>query len=165
MGVDNVEKYNPNNSKAEKESATLCPHFKLTDTSLGISYDLYSFLTFKEAQLAQLMDLNPESEPFSLQDKYFVECNSDPGDTAELQTWSPTVQLQPYSLLKGEVIRGKQLGRTIGIPTANLKLTFSSQKSANQLLPGVYYGICFFENEDTQYQMVASFGTNSTLNE
>ena len=170
MGVENVEKFNPSSSsnpseEKRAEMASNLPHFTLEDSETDLKVGLYSFLTFKEPQLAHLMNLDLKKEPFNLQDKYFVDCTSDPGDTAELSSWGITVQLEPSFLLKGEVIKGKQLGRTIGIPTANLKLTSSSQYSADTLLPGVYYGVCFFENEETQYQMVASFGTNSTLNE
>ena len=57
------------------------------------------------------------------------------------------------------------MGRTIGIPTANLKLQQSCINNAHELLPGVYYGLSFFDNNETQYPMVASIGTNQTLNE
>ena len=64
---------------------------------------------------------------------------------------------RPYSI-KGEVIHGKQLGRTIGFPTANLKTT------ENTVLPamGVYY--TNVELDGQIYKGITSVGNNPTVN-
>lgn len=64
---------------------------------------------------------------------------------------------RPYSI-KGEVIHGKQLGRTIGFPTANLNIT------ANTVLPamGVYYTNVELDGEI--YRGITSVGNNPTVN-
>lgn len=64
---------------------------------------------------------------------------------------------RPYSI-KGEVIHGKQLGRTIGFPTANLNIT------ANTVLPamGVYYTNVELDGEI--YKGITSVGNNPTVN-
>lgn len=62
----------------------------------------------------------------------------------------------PY-MLKGEVIRGKQLGRTLGFPTANLKYDSSFQLPAT----GVYY--TFVEFDGKIYKGITSVGFNPTI--
>lgn len=138
--------------------------FSKTETKFE-GLNTHSFVTFKDKQLGELLELNIMKEPFSIPDKYFVDCQTTPKDCHELSDWDQTLHFYQPLVIKGEIIKGKQLGRTIGIPTANLKLLESSLEKANELLPGVYYGICNFGNNDTQYQMIASLGTNVTLNE
>ncbi|MCM0648579.1 bifunctional riboflavin kinase/FAD synthetase [Clostridium swellfunianum] len=62
----------------------------------------------------------------------------------------------PYAL-KGEIIKGKQLGRTLGFPTANLKYNSSFQIPAT----GVYYTAV--EYEDKLYKGITSVGYNPTI--
>jgi 3'-phosphoadenosine 5'-phosphosulfate sulfotransferase (PAPS reductase)/FAD synthetase len=58
----------------------------------------------------------------------------------------------PYQF-KGQIIRGKGLGRKLGFPTANL--------NANPLIDqGIYYGYCKFSGLNKNYKMVMSTGTN-----
>lgn len=64
--------------------------------------------------------------------------------------------LVPFMLM-GKVITGKQLGRTIGFPTANL------QYDSNFLLPatGVYYTVVQYK--DNLYKGITSVGYNPTV--
>lgn len=64
---------------------------------------------------------------------------------------------KPY-LIKGKVIHGKQLGRTIGVPTANLEF------SDNMVIPskGVYYTNVIYGNE--KFKGLTSVGNNPTVN-
>jgi riboflavin kinase/FMN adenylyltransferase len=63
----------------------------------------------------------------------------------------------PYSL-RGEVVHGKKIGRTIGFPTANLKF------NKNFVLPkcGVYYTNVKVNNNI--YKSITSIGNNPTVN-
>jgi riboflavin kinase/FMN adenylyltransferase len=56
------------------------------------------------------------------------------------------------------VIHGKQLGRTIGFPTANIHLN-----DPYKLIPsfGVYAGICLVENK--RFKMVCNIGVRPTV--
>ena len=62
----------------------------------------------------------------------------------------------PYRL-KVEIIKGKQLGRTLGFPTANLKYDTNFQI----LSTGVYYTIV--EYSDRLYKGITSVGFNPTI--
>lgn len=64
--------------------------------------------------------------------------------------------LRPFSL-KGQVVRGKQIGRTIGFPTANLKY------DEQFILPknGVYYTVV--EIEKKLYRGITNVGSNPTI--
>lgn len=64
---------------------------------------------------------------------------------------------RPY-ILTGIVIRGKQLGRTLGFPTANLQIN-----DAFKLIPpnGVYAGQCRVQNR--MYKMVCNIGNRPTV--
>lgn len=64
---------------------------------------------------------------------------------------------RPY-VIRGEVIHGKKLGRTIGFPTANLKF------QENTMLPkkGVYYTNVEWNNKI--YKGITSIGKNPTVN-
>jgi riboflavin kinase/FMN adenylyltransferase len=64
---------------------------------------------------------------------------------------------RPYQLT-GAVIHGKQLGRTIGFPTANIHIN-----DPYKLIPsfGVYAGICLVENK--RYKMVCNIGVRPTV--
>jgi riboflavin kinase / FMN adenylyltransferase len=62
----------------------------------------------------------------------------------------------PYRL-KGEVIKGKQLGRTLGFPTANLKYDTNFQS----LSRGVYFTV--IEYDSSLYKGITSVGFNPTI--
>lgn len=64
---------------------------------------------------------------------------------------------RPYTL-NGVVVKGNQKGRTIGFPTANIKLT------NNYVMPqnGVYIGKVMIDNEE--YQAMINIGHNPTFN-
>lgn len=64
----------------------------------------------------------------------------------------------PYTL-SGEVIEGKKVGRTLGFPTANLKI-----KNKHKLIPhrGVYAVEILVHGE--QFKGMCNIGTNPTLN-
>ena len=64
---------------------------------------------------------------------------------------------KPY-LIKGKVIHGKKLGRTIGFPTANLEF------DSKIIIPdkGVYYTNVEYNNKT--YKGITSVGYNPTVN-
>lgn len=62
----------------------------------------------------------------------------------------------PYRL-KGEVIKGKQIGRTLGFPTANLKYDTNFQS----LSIGVYFTVIDYDN--SLYKGITSVGFNPTI--
>jgi riboflavin kinase/FMN adenylyltransferase len=64
---------------------------------------------------------------------------------------------KPY-ILSGIVVQGKQLGRTIGFPTANVKIN-----DPYKLIPprGVYAGYCIVENQT--HKMVCNIGVRPTV--
>jgi riboflavin kinase/FMN adenylyltransferase len=64
---------------------------------------------------------------------------------------------RPYAV-EGEVIHGRQLGRTLGVPTANIALS-----PANKLAHGVYAVRATVEGK--LYDGVASFGTRPTVDD
>ena len=61
-------------------------------------------------------------------------------------------------ILEGEVVRGKQLGRTIGFPTANIEV-----KDRAACPPGVYFGVC--EVDGVQYRVIINIGRHPTAPE
>jgi len=67
--------------------------------------------------------------------------------------------IYPYAVV-GKVIAGRQNGRTIGFPTANLEL------AADYVIPkrGVYTGEVALENGDV-YPSIINIGTNPTVND
>ncbi|GAB6170129.1 bifunctional riboflavin kinase/FAD synthetase [Clostridium carnis] len=64
---------------------------------------------------------------------------------------------KPYSI-KGEVVHGKKLGRTIGFPTANL--SFNSKMIIPKI--GVYYTNIIWNKK--KYKAITSVGNNPTVN-
>lgn len=64
---------------------------------------------------------------------------------------------RPYNL-KGEVVAGAQIGRTIGYPTANIKPLFE-----DQLIPGIGIYAVFVEIDDIVYGSMLSIGYNPTV--
>lgn len=66
--------------------------------------------------------------------------------------------LSRYYSIKGEIIHGKKLGRTIGFPTANLKVNYEN------IIPkkGVYYTNVEYNNKI--YKGITSVGNNPTVN-
>jgi riboflavin kinase/FMN adenylyltransferase len=62
--------------------------------------------------------------------------------------------------LKAKIVQGKQLGRTLGFPTANLSLP---QSELNKLETGVFAGKIQIENDPKTYKTAVSVGQNSTF--
>ncbi|MFI3329651.1 MAG: bifunctional riboflavin kinase/FAD synthetase [bacterium] len=58
--------------------------------------------------------------------------------------------------VKGIVVKGNQLGRTIGFPTANLETI------VHLIKPGVYKTITFYD--DKEYKSITNIGVNPTFN-
>lgn len=106
----------------------------------------------------------------TISQKYCVNMFERPSNTIELNFWFNVVKMEkPIILPKSTIIKGKQLGRKIGIPTANLDLPESLLPTFN-LLPGIYSGVCFLSGshnmpDETQFPIVASIGTNRHLGE
>jgi riboflavin kinase/FMN adenylyltransferase len=63
------------------------------------------------------------------------------------------VKVKDFDGFNGNVIKGKQLGKQLGFPTANLDAT-------PDLVEGVYYGTCILH--DKVENMVMSIGYNPT---
>ncbi len=63
-------------------------------------------------------------------------------------------------LLTGMVEKGRELGRTIGFPTANLKIS-----DPYKLIPahGVYCGFAYLENQSQPYPMICNIGPQPTV--
>lgn len=59
-------------------------------------------------------------------------------------------------ILEGEVVTGKQLGRTIGFPTANIDVEGTPACPA-----GVYFGLCSVDG--TQYRVIINIGRHPTV--
>ncbi len=60
--------------------------------------------------------------------------------------------------LAGKVVYGKQLGRTIGFPTANIDV-----EGEIVCRPGVYFGVCV--TGDALYRVILNIGTHPTVPE
>lgn len=71
--------------------------------------------------------------------------------------------LKPIVSLSGTVIHGKALGRTVGMPTANLKpdAISTQKKTAAILREGVYSTLCHIEGET--YLGVTNVGRRPTV--
>ena len=111
-----------------------------------------------------------------IQEKYFVEKFKPIDTTDELPGWENVATFgQEISFGTGKVIRGKGVGRTIGIPTANLD--FGPEKiQKHDLIPGIYYGRCMLTSdpnlpeslkslENKSMPMVMSIGYNLQYNQ
>ena len=61
-------------------------------------------------------------------------------------------------ILEGEVVRGKQLGRTIGFPTANIDV-----QNMKGCPAGGYFGWCMVDGED--YRVIINIGRHPTAPE
>lgn len=59
-------------------------------------------------------------------------------------------------ILTGEVVYGKQLGRTMGFPTANMQVGEEAFRH-----PGVYYGRC--EVDGRAYRVIINIGRHPTV--
>ncbi len=60
--------------------------------------------------------------------------------------------------IKGIVVKGNQVGRTLNIPTANLKVN----QEFSKLLPGVYVVLVTYQNQ--KYLGIANLGNNPSFN-
>ncbi len=76
------------------------------------------------------------------------------GDIEKVNTF-----LGRYYKVRGKVFKGKQLGRTIEVPTANILI--KNQK--NPILKGVYASITEFKGK--KYYGISNVGTNPTFND
>jgi len=61
-------------------------------------------------------------------------------------------------ILTGRVVLGKQLGRTLGFPTANIDV-----EDMSACPPGVYYGVCRVDGRD--YRVIINIGRHPTAPE
>jgi len=61
-------------------------------------------------------------------------------------------------VLTGKVVHGKQLGRTIGFPTANIDVSGGADCT-----PGVYFGRC--DAEGKAWRVIINIGTHPTVPE
>src|SRR5690606_7425512 len=63
--------------------------------------------------------------------------------------------------LRGKVVPGKQLGRTIGVPTINFQI------HPRKVLPatGIYAARAFFDGATTPHPAALSIGTNPTVSD
>ncbi len=61
-------------------------------------------------------------------------------------------------IIEGQVVRGKQLGRTIGFPTANLDV-----KERIECAGGVYFALCEVDGE--VYRVILNIGSHPTVPE
>lgn len=59
-------------------------------------------------------------------------------------------------ILKGKVVYGKQLGRTLGFPTANMEVSGEVWER-----PGVYFGICGVDGKI--YRVIINIGRHPTV--
>ena len=148
---------------------------------------IYQGLTDPALQKAVGLVHKVSEEPLiNIHQKYFVEIFKSPTDTLELKLWSKVRRFEKeIHLGASKVVKGKQLGRTIGIPTANLHYPHTLVTDLH-LLPGVYYGLCYFEKgleikrstsgqesgqqperieKRAMIPVVASIGTNRQFNE
>jgi riboflavin kinase/FMN adenylyltransferase len=66
---------------------------------------------------------------------------------------------RPFELA-GEVVTGQQLGRTIGVPTINLRAHLRKVLPAN----GVYAAHAFFDDSSTPHRAALNIGTRPTVN-
>lgn len=82
----------------------------------------------------QFADLQWHPEEFQ------IDCDTKPTNT-ELKYWSTIVPIKNLYLPSEVIVRGRQVGRTIGIPTANLSYPEDFIIKYG-LCPGVYYGKC-----------------------
>lgn len=71
---------------------------------------------------------------------------------------SSLVQLKAEQIFYGQVVKGKQLGRTIGFPTANVQL------ETNVFLEKGVYGV-FVYHENKRYVGVMNVGNRPTFND
>lgn len=102
-------------------------------------------------QLAKLLDVRFPT----LKEKYFVEKVLPVNDTAELKYWNNYIEFdQEIHLGKSTVIRGKGVGRNIGIPTANMDFPEALVDQLS-LTPGIYYGRCMILETDNIGEIVS----------
>lgn len=62
-------------------------------------------------------------------------------------------------IIEGKIVRGKQLGRTIGFPTANIE----SERQIGEIPDGVYAALV--EIDAIQYRAMVNIGCHPTLPE
>lgn len=65
----------------------------------------------------------------------------------------------PFFTLKGTVVHGKGLGRTVGLPTANIK----SENSVDALKRGVYSTLIYIDHR--KFMSVTNVGTRPSVDD
>lgn len=97
--------------------------------------------TLNDPLLSKILGI--ESKKFDkIEEKYYVDKVNPSPDTLEASQWGSPIPIDNLVLGTGTIIQGKRVGRTIGIPTANLD--FGPDKIEKyELIPGVYYGSCY----------------------
>ncbi len=69
-----------------------------------------------------------------------------------------STMLGRHHSIRGMVVRGAQLGRTIGYPTANIRLN-----EPEQIIPGIGIYAVYVMHDGTQYKGMLSIGYNPTV--
>lgn len=74
------------------------------------------------------------------------------------QVGEASAMLGRHHIIRGMVVRGAQLGRTIGYPTANIRLN-----EPEQIIPGIGIYAVFVTHDGIQYKGMLSIGYNPTV--
>lgn len=147
--------------KPEEFINMLCVNYKVKGIIVGFNFrfgyknkgDIKLLEDLKEKYGYELFILEPFKYKNDVISSTKIRENIFDGNLEEANNMLST----PYSI-KGEVIHGKKLGRTIGFPTANLKINHEDA------IPkiGVYY--TNIEINEKIYKGITSVGYNPTVN-
>lgn len=164
-GVDEVvfEEFTEEFMKISPENfiSNLCEKFNVKGIVVGFNYR-FGYKNLGDVQLLKKLSTIYNYELYVMEPcKYDNEVVSSSRIRNELLMGNVEIAnemlARPFSL-KGKVIKGKQIGRQIGFPTANLDY------DTGFILPkiGVYY--TNVEIKDKIYKGITSVGTNPTVN-
>lgn len=89
----------------------------------------------------------------------------------ELECWGNIIPLPKPLIIESFIIRGfGRGGKQLGMPTANLEITPEINEKLKPIIPGIYYGWVWFDQEkssdcetlkfDRKYECVISTGFN-----